>query len=391
MSKQLINVGTIINDGTGDTFRAGAIKVNGNFDELYTALTKDNTLSVVNYITAGAGIVVDNNSGTITIANTLANTKSFGVVKIGATNVTSAIQQDTLNLTAGSGINISGNASTKTVTVALSGNITSTLNGLTYPSTSGLSGQVLTSNGANSVAWTTQIPTQTSNSGRLLTTNGTATSWTTDLSVNGSRVTTTANATLNLTGKAGYITNLVGSSDVQLQWIASASLPTVTGLEGASTNYVYVNSTGTNIENIDAQGQTFRWRFQTNGIFSVPGVILGTSLQSNGALLVASNSQLTIGTGDKTAGTAADIVIAGGAGGTASLDGEGDGGSIVLQGGAAGPDGLPGVVRAASPMSFKHFSEEERDLLIVAPSTIIWNTTNDKLQVFTGEGWANLH
>jgi hypothetical protein len=323
MSKQLINVGTIINDGTGDTFRAGAIKVNGNFDELYTALTKDNTLSVVNYITAGAGIVVDNNSGTITIANTLANTKSFGVVKIGATNVTSAIQQDTLNLTAGSGINISGNASTKTVTVALSGNITSTLNGLTYPSTSGLSGQVLTSNGANSVAWTTQIPTQTSNSGRLLTTNGTATSWTTDLSVNGSRVTTTANSTLNLTGKAGYITNLVGSSDVQLQWIASASLPTVTGLEGASTNYVYVNSTGTNIENIDAQGQTFRWRFQTNGIFSVPGAILGTSLQSNGALLLASGSQLTIGTGDKTAGTAADIVIAGGAGGTAGCSARG--------------------------------------------------------------------
>jgi hypothetical protein len=42
-------------------------------------------------------------------------------------------------------------------------------------------------------------------------------------------------------------------------------------------------------------------------------------------------------------------------------------------------------------MSFKHFSEAERDLLIVAPSTIIWNTTSDKLQVFTGEGWANLH
>jgi hypothetical protein len=225
----------------------------------------------------------------------------------------------------------------------------------------------------------------------LLTTNGTSASWSTDLSVNGSRLTTTANATLNLTGKAGQITNVVGSTDVQLQWIAAASLPTVTGLEGTSTNYVYVNSTGTNIENIDAQGQTFRWRFQTNGIFSVPGIILGTSLQSNGALLVASNSQLTIGTGDKTAGTAADIVIAGGAGGTISLDGEGDGGSIVLQGGAAGPDGLPGVIRAGSPMSFKHFSEAERDLLIVAPSTIIWNTTSDKLQVFTGAGWANLH
>jgi len=48
MSKQLINVGTIINDGTGDTLRSGALKVNENFNELYTALTKDNNLSVVN-------------------------------------------------------------------------------------------------------------------------------------------------------------------------------------------------------------------------------------------------------------------------------------------------------------------------------------------------------
>lgn len=391
MSKQLINVGTIINDGTGDTFRAGAIKVNSNFDEIYTALTKDNALSVVNAVTAGPGITVDNTSGTITIGNTLANTKSFGIVKIGATNVASGIQQDTLNLVAGTGVNISGNSGTKTVTIGLSGNITSTLNGLTYPATSGTAGQVLTSNGANSVAWTTVIPSQTGNTGRLLTTNGTVTGWTSDISVTGSRLTTTANATLNLTGKAGYITNVVGSSDVQLQWIGSASLPTVNGVEAVSTNYIYLNATGARVELINAQSQALTWTFGTNGILSVPGPILGTSLQSNSALLLACNDQLTIGTGDKTAGTASDVVIAGGAGGTSSLDGEGDGGNVVLQGGAAGPDGLPGVIRAASPMSFKHFSEEERDLLIVAPSTIIWNTTTDKLQVFTGEGWANLH
>lgn len=36
MAKQTINVGTTTNDGTGDTLRTGAIKINQNFDELYS-------------------------------------------------------------------------------------------------------------------------------------------------------------------------------------------------------------------------------------------------------------------------------------------------------------------------------------------------------------------
>ena len=35
MSKQIINVGTLANDGTGDTLRGAAIKINSNFTELY--------------------------------------------------------------------------------------------------------------------------------------------------------------------------------------------------------------------------------------------------------------------------------------------------------------------------------------------------------------------
>jgi hypothetical protein len=35
MSKQLINYGTAPNDGTGDTLRSAAIKMNNNFNELY--------------------------------------------------------------------------------------------------------------------------------------------------------------------------------------------------------------------------------------------------------------------------------------------------------------------------------------------------------------------
>lgn len=37
MGQQLINVGTVANDGTGDTARAGAIKINENMTELYNS------------------------------------------------------------------------------------------------------------------------------------------------------------------------------------------------------------------------------------------------------------------------------------------------------------------------------------------------------------------
>ena len=46
MAKQSINRGTSANDGTGDNLRAGAQKVNDNFDELYTALGNGTTLTV---------------------------------------------------------------------------------------------------------------------------------------------------------------------------------------------------------------------------------------------------------------------------------------------------------------------------------------------------------
>lgn len=35
MAKQVINIGTTDNDGTGDSLRAGGDKINDNFDELY--------------------------------------------------------------------------------------------------------------------------------------------------------------------------------------------------------------------------------------------------------------------------------------------------------------------------------------------------------------------
>ena len=41
MARQTLNRGTVANDGTGDTLRTAAQKINENFSELYTAIGGD--------------------------------------------------------------------------------------------------------------------------------------------------------------------------------------------------------------------------------------------------------------------------------------------------------------------------------------------------------------
>jgi hypothetical protein len=48
MVKQIINDGVIPNDGQGDNLRAGAIKINSNFNEIYSALGNGVSLTVIN-------------------------------------------------------------------------------------------------------------------------------------------------------------------------------------------------------------------------------------------------------------------------------------------------------------------------------------------------------
>ena len=63
MAKQVINIGTTANDGTGDPLRSAFDKVNDNFTELY-----DDDGGDVNSITATAPIVRDSATGNVTIS-----------------------------------------------------------------------------------------------------------------------------------------------------------------------------------------------------------------------------------------------------------------------------------------------------------------------------------
>jgi len=84
MAKQVIDVGSKANDGSGDSLREAGLKINANFTEVYSALggTSGN-LSVVSKLTGANGIVVSNPTGDITLTNRIATTTQLGVVKVG--------------------------------------------------------------------------------------------------------------------------------------------------------------------------------------------------------------------------------------------------------------------------------------------------------------------
>ena len=86
MAINLINRGSVANDGTGDNLRAGAEKVNANFTEIYTAIGDGTTIS---------GIVkfADDSS---TVTSISANGETIRI--LGGTGITSTISGHNLTL-----------------------------------------------------------------------------------------------------------------------------------------------------------------------------------------------------------------------------------------------------------------------------------------------------
>lgn len=64
MAKQLINIGTSANDGTGDPLRTAFDKINDNFNELYSvsAAGSGNNIAI-----SGQSIISENTNGNITL------------------------------------------------------------------------------------------------------------------------------------------------------------------------------------------------------------------------------------------------------------------------------------------------------------------------------------
>jgi len=120
MSRQIINVGATLNDGTGDDLRDAFIKVNNNFTELYAGglsgsniTVRNNTISTFqnSLILSSVGTlpVIFNANNTVSISNTFASTSTTtgalvvaGGVGIGsALNVAGNINSSIIKTTTG--------------------------------------------------------------------------------------------------------------------------------------------------------------------------------------------------------------------------------------------------------------------------------------------------
>lgn len=115
MAKQLINLGIEANDGTGDSLRTGAFKINQNFDELYAAIGNG-----IYSIRPGEGVSVAGSLGEITLTNTLPNRGSFNTIEVsGQNSITTTQLTDTLTLVAGENVEITTDSIEKTVTISV--------------------------------------------------------------------------------------------------------------------------------------------------------------------------------------------------------------------------------------------------------------------------------
>jgi hypothetical protein len=77
MAKSSINIGSVENDGTGDTLRAGAQKINDNFDEIYTTFGDGSTLS--GSVTSAATATYATTAGIATVAQGLSGAPNISV------------------------------------------------------------------------------------------------------------------------------------------------------------------------------------------------------------------------------------------------------------------------------------------------------------------------
>ena len=95
MTKQTLNKGSAANDGTGDTLRQGATKIQANFDELYAILGGDTLSSGISFNSTTNGISFEGSSETFLVPTNTGNVDKT----ITLPNATGNVVLDTLTQT----------------------------------------------------------------------------------------------------------------------------------------------------------------------------------------------------------------------------------------------------------------------------------------------------
>ncbi len=149
MARQLINIGTIENDGTGDKLRDAMDKINDNFSEVYTELGGDslsnldlsgNTLSSAN---SNGDIILDpNGTGAVKVdnlaisGNTISSTDTNGNITLDPDGTGSVVIDSPVSITGALTLSTALNAN---VTGDLTGDVTGTVSSISNHDTDNLS------------------------------------------------------------------------------------------------------------------------------------------------------------------------------------------------------------------------------------------------------------
>jgi len=167
LTKQSVNIGSVANDGTGTTLRAGGTVINSNFNEIYAAIGDGTDLKI-----DVTGAVADNvlkYDGSLNkfIPDTVATTYQLFVS--GSSGSTQVLNSgDTLTIQAGSGINTVASAgdvlsvSIDNTVATLTGNQTLQNKSITSPIINGGVVLTATSTELNLLSGATGIVTDTS-------------------------------------------------------------------------------------------------------------------------------------------------------------------------------------------------------------------------------------
>jgi hypothetical protein len=231
MAKQLIDIGTVANDGTGSSLRAGATSVNSNFSEIYSALGDGTNITLtasateLNLLSGVSAIITDTSSTILTnktidagnnilsnISNSALVNSTFGIASDGSTGVASL--GTTITFAGGTGITTSFGSDTVTIDLDTSTAATLTDN------------QILTNKTISGSSNTLSNIDNSSLSNSTITISGDATSDTVALG-----------ETLTIAGGTGIDTSI--TSNTLTISVDTSSLVTLTGsqtIEGKTIN-----------------------------------------------------------------------------------------------------------------------------------------------------------
>jgi hypothetical protein len=258
-----------VTTGTGASLMGGVTLAVGNVDQFLIALDVDTINEEIVSITAISGdtlTVVRGQAGTSAITHTAGATVKHVFTGDDATFFTAGVA--------------TANAAIPKSTVTTKGDIlVATASGTIVRQGVGTNGQVLTADSveADGVKWATltaELPSQTSNGGKYLTTNGTAASW--------------SPVNVELNAKTDNYT-LIASDAGKLITMTSASNKTITVPNGIFTvgQQIAIAGLGTGVVTIDDDG--------TSVIYATPGTLLRTQYSTAALVCIATNTFLLLG------------------------------------------------------------------------------------------------